>query len=99
MHDLGGATDELVNRFAKRTDVALKRLRDQGIGKRFKLGVEHGLEPTATLFPLRAELRLPGQAATSALLIETFRRDVLTKFSRRAPAAVEHGRELRPGRR
>jgi hypothetical protein len=33
----------LVDRFAKRTDVALKSLRDQRIGKRLEPGVEHGL--------------------------------------------------------
>jgi hypothetical protein len=56
---LGGATDELVNRLLKPTDVALKRLGDQRIGKRLELGVEHGLEPTPTPFALRAELLLP----------------------------------------
>jgi hypothetical protein len=35
LDDLGRATDELVERFAKRTDAALKRLRDQGVGKGF----------------------------------------------------------------
>jgi hypothetical protein len=43
LHDLGWATDELVERLTKRPDVALQHLRDQGIGKRLKLGVEHGL--------------------------------------------------------
>jgi hypothetical protein len=52
--DHGRAPDELVNLFAKRTDVALKRLRDQRLGKRLELGVEHGLEPTPTLLALRA---------------------------------------------
>jgi hypothetical protein len=38
LNTLGGGTDELVNRLAKRTEVALKRLRDQGIGKGLELG-------------------------------------------------------------
>jgi hypothetical protein len=69
LHDFGGATDELVNRFAKRTEVALERLRDQRLRKRLKLGVEHILEPTPTLLALRAESGLPRQAATPALLV------------------------------
>jgi hypothetical protein len=33
LHDLGWATDELVERLTKRSEVAPKRLGDQGIGK------------------------------------------------------------------
>jgi hypothetical protein len=69
LHDLGRATDELVERFTKRTDFALGRLRDQCIGERLELGVEDGLKPTPTLFALRAKLRLPRQAATPPLLV------------------------------
>jgi hypothetical protein len=43
LHDLGRATDELVNRSPKCTDVALERLGDQGISERLEPGVEHGL--------------------------------------------------------
>jgi hypothetical protein len=58
LHDLRRTTDELLDRLTKRSDVALKRLGDQGVRNIFKLGVEHGLEPTPTLFTLRAELGL-----------------------------------------
>jgi hypothetical protein len=34
LHDLGRRTDELVESLPKRTDVALKHLRDQRIGER-----------------------------------------------------------------
>jgi hypothetical protein len=58
-----------VKGLTKRSDVAHERLGDQGIGKGLELGVEDGLEPTPTLFSLRAELPLSGQAATPALLV------------------------------
>jgi hypothetical protein len=58
-----------VNRFTKRTNVALKRLGDQSVRNGFKLGIQDCLKPTPTLIALRAELGLPGQAATSALLL------------------------------
>jgi hypothetical protein len=57
LHYLGGATDELVNRLAKRSDVAHERLGDQRLGERLDLGVEDGLEPTPSLLALRAKLR------------------------------------------
>jgi hypothetical protein len=80
LHDLGRATDELVERFTKRTDFALGRLRDQCIGERLELGVEDGLKPTPTLFALRAQLRLPRQAAPSALLVgESMGKDAIPR--------------------